>query len=76
MYIWIYFYQGISLCFWFKMEKMEFSQINGSYIFIFIIEYSKLFTIYIENQGGIEAYFVGNRLYYRNLNKKYDEPAN
>ncbi len=35
----------------------------------------KLFTIHCQGSGGIEAYFIGNNLYYRNLSTNYSEPA-
>jgi hypothetical protein len=35
----------------------------------------KLFTLHSKGNGGIEAYFVGNNLYYRNLAINYTQPT-
>lgn len=35
---------------------------------------SKLYTFYAEGSGGIEAYFIDDKLFYRVLGANYTEP--
>lgn len=63
MSIWFY-YEGINS----HLHKDEQLQKLG-------ITAPKLFTIHCKEGGGIEAYFIGNNLYYRVLPIHYTEPV-
>lgn len=61
------FTNGFAICIWFRLEYLN-HHISGE-------EHPILFSIYWNGQGGFEAYFSGNSLYYRILgSKKYENP--
>ncbi|CAG9328520.1 unnamed protein product [Blepharisma stoltei] len=56
------FKNAISICLWFRLEKTS-------------EEVSRLFTFHSQGNGGVEAYFVENTLYYRSLGTDYNPPG-
>lgn len=70
------FSNGFGLSIWFYLEEAngdisqetEIKELTG-------VSCPKLFTIHCQGHGGIEAYFVGNNLYYRNLAINYTQPS-
>jgi WD40 repeat protein len=57
------FAKAYSGCFWLRLEEVGSSTI------------AKLFVLHCDDQGGIEAYFVGPRLYFRALAAEYRDPS-
>jgi hypothetical protein len=57
------FVKAYSGCLWLRLEAVGSSTI------------SKLFVMHCADQGGIEAYFVGPRLYFRVLAAEYRDPS-
>lgn len=70
------FKDGFGLSIWFYLEEAN-EQISSDEQILEISEdaHPKLFTFHSEGNGGIEAYFVGNNLYYRILSIKYNPPS-
>jgi len=59
------FNSGFGIAIWFRLEFLNSERSNE--------EYPTLFTIYSHGQGGFEAYFNENTLYYKTLQaKKYE----
>ena len=57
------FQKAISLCFWLRLEEV-YTEVPA-----------KLFSFHSEGNGGIEAYFLENKLYYRTLGTEYHPPV-
>jgi len=56
---------GLSICIWIYIERQLTFQKR---------KLTKLFTIHHEGQGGVESILMNNRIYYRTLDEKYEEP--
>jgi hypothetical protein len=57
------FMNAISACMWVRLEESPPDS------------YSRLFTFHSAGQGGLEAYFVGSKLYYRTVGPDYLPPG-
>ena len=55
------FKKALTMCAWVRIEKNQ--------------SVSRLFTFHCRGAGGLEAYFVDNKLYYRSLGPEYTLPA-
>lgn len=56
---------GFTLFFWINLENIK-SSVEASL--------PKLFTFYAPDAGGVEAYLIDNKVYYRIIGVKYTEP--
>lgn len=59
------FGKGYTFALWIYIEQVKFSPEVGL---------SKLFTFHAEGSGGLEAYFIDSKLFYRVLGNSYTEP--
>lgn len=57
------FKSAISVCMWIRLEKTSPSKV------------CRLFVFHSFGNGGVEAYFVNNTLYYRSLGSEYNPPG-